>query len=180
MFCPFGQGEGLILIPEGINDDLLLAFVASNGCCGESLLHLQSPAPPRDQKPKTPLSSNFLISHLTTHQLPILTSQCQPWTSTSPSTRSVIVSTQSLETDHCFKIIASKPRVRRGGRGGARPPVNATRARYAPSVPKAAAPAGATRSMGSEAAKIIISNLPADVTEAAVRVSRHLRFCIYR
>ncbi len=73
---------------------------------------------------------------------------------------------------YLLKIIKSKPRVRRGGRGGgARPAASATRARYATTVPKAAAPLAAARAVGSEASKIIISNLPADVTEAAVRVS---------
>ncbi|KAK1927238.1 hypothetical protein DB88DRAFT_477337 [Papiliotrema laurentii] len=67
------------------------------------------------------------------------------------------------------EIIASKPRTRRGGRGGPRGgSASSTRARYATTVPKAAAPP-AVKPIAAEASKIIISNLPNDVTEAAVR-----------
>lgn len=71
------------------------------------------------------------------------------------------------------EIIASKPKARRG-RGGtsARGRGGSARARYASTVPKATAPAAAVKPVASEATKIIISNLPNDVTEAAVRVSR--------
>nr|XP_019044750.1 THO complex subunit 4 [Kwoniella bestiolae CBS 10118]OCF23680.1 THO complex subunit 4 [Kwoniella bestiolae CBS 10118] len=68
------------------------------------------------------------------------------------------------------EIISAKPKLRRGGkRGGGAPPTSA-RARYASAVPKAAAQAAApAKPLTAEAIKIIISNLPQDVTEAAVR-----------
>lgn len=99
---------------------------------------------------------------------------CQPWTSTSRSTRLVLEDCRRLIA-YLFpikKIIKSKPRGRRGGRGGARPAATGTRARYATTIPKTVAPVVAAKAVGSEASKIIISNLPADVTEVAVRVSR--------
>ncbi|WVR00061.1 hypothetical protein IAU59_007203 [Kwoniella sp. CBS 9459] len=69
------------------------------------------------------------------------------------------------------EIIQAKPKARRGGRrGGAASAPTSARARYAGAVPKAAAQApAATKPLTADAIKIIISNLPADVTEAAVR-----------
>ncbi|WOO77030.1 mRNA export protein mlo3 [Vanrija pseudolonga] len=87
------------------------------------------------------------------------------------------------------ELIASKPRGRRGGgrgprgaggraEGGAAPAAGGARARYAGAAPKtgsqvargaAAPPAKGGKPLTAEATKIIISNLPADVTEAAVR-----------
>lgn len=83
------------------------------------------------------------------------------------------------------QLISSKPRRGRGrsGRGGrsstrgsasdAAPAAGGARARYAGSTPRSAgarAPApAAAKPLTAEASKIIISNLPVDVTEAAVR-----------
>ena len=68
-----------------------------------------------------------------------------------------------------LKIIAAKPRTRRG-RGGRS--ATSARARNATTVQRnATTPAGTAKPITAEASKIIISNLPADVTEAAVRVS---------
>jgi hypothetical protein len=79
-----------------------------------------------------------------------------------------------------LKIIKSKPKARRGGKSGASRggasngggANNNARARYAGAVPKAAS--GPTpvpgKALGGDAIKVIISNLPMDVTEAAVRV----------
>jgi THO complex subunit 4 len=71
-------------------------------------------------------------------------------------------------------IAASKPKGQRGGRpargvarGGAQ---NGTRDRYASNVPRNV-PRAAPVKPTSDAFKIIISNLPQDVTEPAVRVS---------
>ncbi|KAK4688439.1 hypothetical protein P7C73_g1671, partial [Tremellales sp. Uapishka_1] len=75
------------------------------------------------------------------------------------------------------EIIAAKPRTKRGPRkprapgtgasaaprGGA-PAAGGARDRYASTVPKTAA-----KPLAAEATKIIVSNLPTDVTEAAVR-----------
>ncbi|KAK6910721.1 hypothetical protein I203_104753 [Kwoniella mangroviensis CBS 8507] len=67
------------------------------------------------------------------------------------------------------EIIQAKPKLRRGGKRGGGAPTSA-RARYASAVPKAAAQAAApAKPLTAEAIKIIISNLPQDVTEAAVR-----------
>ncbi|KAK8854737.1 hypothetical protein IAR55_003476 [Kwoniella newhampshirensis] len=69
------------------------------------------------------------------------------------------------------EIMKDKPKARRGGRRGGAPTTGA-RARYATTVPKAAPKtAAAPKPVTVEAIKIIISNLPQDVTEAAVRVS---------
>ena len=84
-------------------------------------------------------------------------------------------------------MIKSKPRQRRGRGGGAGKPAGAAQAggarqRYAGNAP-AGGNAGAkqvnakinqaaTKPVGGDATKIIISNLPNDVTEPAVRVSR--------
>jgi hypothetical protein len=70
------------------------------------------------------------------------------------------------------ELIAAKPRARRGGRGG-RAPQSTARTRYAGAVPKAASQPtrAAAKPIAADASKVIISNLPADVTEAAVRVS---------
>ncbi|ORY35513.1 hypothetical protein BCR39DRAFT_510230 [Naematelia encephala] len=76
------------------------------------------------------------------------------------------------------EMIKAKPRGARrggrGGRGGARGGAGvatstSARARYATAVPKAAGATPAAKPITAEASKIIISNLPADVTEAAVR-----------
>ncbi|ORX38459.1 hypothetical protein BD324DRAFT_620934 [Kockovaella imperatae] len=71
------------------------------------------------------------------------------------------------------EIIASKPRRGRNGRGGARrgasAPQSGARARYAGQTPKSAATAPPAKAFAADAMKIIISNLPNDVTEAAVR-----------
>ncbi|KAI9637421.1 uncharacterized protein MKK02DRAFT_43343 [Dioszegia hungarica] len=64
-------------------------------------------------------------------------------------------------------IAASKPKARRGGRPARGAPTGA-RDRYASNVPRAAAVAP-QRIAGTDAVKIIISNLPMDVTEAAIR-----------
>ncbi|RSH88799.1 hypothetical protein EHS25_003027 [Saitozyma podzolica] len=68
------------------------------------------------------------------------------------------------------ELIAAKPRARRGGRGG-RAPQSSARTRYAGAVPKAASQPtrAAAKPIAADASKVIISNLPADVTEAAVR-----------
>ncbi|WWC63360.1 uncharacterized protein I303_105960 [Kwoniella dejecticola CBS 10117] len=68
------------------------------------------------------------------------------------------------------EIISAKPKVRRGGKRGGGAAAPSARARYASTVPKAAAQAAApAKPLTAEAIKIIISNLPQDVTEAAVR-----------
>ncbi|WRT68462.1 uncharacterized protein IL334_005438 [Kwoniella shivajii] len=71
------------------------------------------------------------------------------------------------------EIIQAKPKASRGRgakRGGSTP--SSARARYASTVPRAAAQAAApAKPLTAEAIKIIISNLPQDVTEAAVRMS---------
>ncbi|WVF72863.1 hypothetical protein IAT40_007681 [Kwoniella sp. CBS 6097] len=68
------------------------------------------------------------------------------------------------------EIIQAKPKARRGGRRGGASAPSSARARYAGAVPKAATQApAAAKPLTADAIKIIISNLPADVTEAAVR-----------
>ncbi|KAL7422574.1 RNA-binding RNA annealing protein [Cryptotrichosporon argae] len=85
------------------------------------------------------------------------------------------------------EIIAAKPRKGRGGggrvrssasrpaaaAGGAKAPATGARQRYAgaqPAAKGARAPAAAPqKALTADAIKIIISNLPSDVTEAAVR-----------
>jgi THO complex subunit 4 len=79
-------------------------------------------------------------------------------------------------------MIKAKPRQRKGGRGGARggaapaPAAGGARQRYASNVPNANKNVNAKinqaaqKPIGGDAVKVIISNLPQDVTEAAVRV----------
>lgn len=84
------------------------------------------------------------------------------------------------------QIIAAKPRTRRGrgprsggagGAGGAGAGAGGARARYAGAAPKSASAKQSARAAApvpakpitADAQKIIISNLPADVTDAAVR-----------
>lgn len=93
-------------------------------------------------------------------------------------------------------MIKAKPRQRKGGRGGSRSvsagaPAPASgaggaRQRYASNVPNgnknvnAKINQAAQKPLGGDAVKVIISNLPNDVTEAAVRVcpfSRGVRKC---
>jgi len=89
-------------------------------------------------------------------------------------------------------MIKAKPRQRKGGRGGSRsvsagapaPAAGGARQRYANNVPNANKNVNAKinqaaqKPLGGDAVKVIISNLPNDVTEAAVRVCP-LPFCIY-
>ena len=81
-------------------------------------------------------------------------------------------------------MIKAKPRQRKGGRGGSRsasagapaPAAGGARQRYANNVPNANKNVNAKinqaaqKPLGGDAVKVIISNLPNDVTEAAVRV----------
>lgn len=81
-------------------------------------------------------------------------------------------------------MIKAKPRQRKGGRGGSRsvsagapaPAAGAggARQRYAGNAPankvNAKINQAAQKPLGGDAVKVIISNLPNDVTEAAVRV----------
>lgn len=80
----------------------------------------------------------------------------------------------------CHQIIASKPRARRGrgpraagaGRGAAEgAAAGGARARYSGSAPssKGARAPAQPAAPAIESSKIIISNLPADVNEAAIR-----------
>lgn len=86
-------------------------------------------------------------------------------------------------------MIKAKPRQRKGGRGGSRSvsagaPAAAgaggARQRYASNVPNgnknvnAKINQAAQKPLGGDAVKVIISNLPNDVTEAAVRVCHFL------
>jgi THO complex subunit 4 len=84
-------------------------------------------------------------------------------------------------------MIKSKPRQRKGGRGGSRSAsagapasggagAGGARQRYASNTPtgnkqvNAKINQAAQKPLGGDATKVIISNLPMDVTEAAVRV----------
>ncbi|WVR07538.1 hypothetical protein IAU60_004580 [Kwoniella sp. DSM 27419] len=69
------------------------------------------------------------------------------------------------------EIIKAKPKAKRGGKKASGSAPSSARARYAGAVPKTAAQVKApvVKPVASGAVKIIISNLPADVTEAAVR-----------
>ena len=87
-------------------------------------------------------------------------------------------------------MIKAKPRQRKGGRGGSRsafagapaPAAGAggARQRYAGNAPankvNAKINQAAQKPLGGDAVKVIISNLPNDVTEAAVRVC-HVMSC---
>jgi len=66
-------------------------------------------------------------------------------------------------------IIASKQKTKRGRPGRGRGSSSASRGRNAGNAPKAQSNVAQPKPITAEAVKIIISNLPSDVTEAAVR-----------
>lgn len=97
------------------------------------------------------------------------------WGSFATSPRRLLIATRSHVIHWFQQIIATKAKPRRsrqGGagarRGGAASGATSARARYASTVPKTIS---APQPFSAEVFKIIISNLPSDVTEAAVRVS---------
>lgn len=103
------------------------------------------------------------------------------WGSFATSPRRLLIATRSHVIHWFQQIIATKAKPRRprqGGagarRGGAASGATSARARYASTVPKAIS---APQPFSAEVFKIIISNLPSDVTEAAVRVSTWIPCC---
>lgn len=100
------------------------------------------------------------------------------WGSFATSPRRLLIATRSHAIHWFQQIIATKAKPRRPRQGGAGARRGGTasgatgatgaRARYASTVPKTVA---APQPFSAEVFKIIISNLPSDVTDAAVRVS---------
>lgn len=105
------------------------------------------------------------------------------WGSFATSPRRLLIATRSHAIHWFQQIIATKAKPRRPRQGGAGARRGGTasgatgatgaRARYATTVPKTVA---APQPFSAEVFKIIISNLPSDVTDAAVRVSTRV-FC---